>query len=663
MKKYVLLCLFFITILTQGMQASGCTLENDYVKLAIGNDGTFGLSGEGYRQNEGELGIYNKKRGVDYLTYGIYFDFFSVKVGNTIYANDNDEQYPGYPDRIRANKKNIITQDIVCNPSQNEAKSVTVFPKGIRVTHHFYLKSNNQKSAYIQIEVTVENRSSHEVDNIKYAKGIDPDPAETDTENSKGRASKSIPATDLVYSQGINSKAPLGIYTGDKHFHHNVAMIKMSQSGYLTYDPDVVLDEKSTNNTKEDDALYIAFDLGSFKPNEKKSFSFRYVLGESIDDAIDFASMKVDNANIKIRYRYIKNYEEITKGIIEIISKQKRTKKYDANFVASGIPEGIAIKIGDNLLTKDAPKTTKPLHVNQKNGHAKVNISVLRNGLFKEKRSFKIDLTIKAEKAKDISFSPDTATFSFLPVPRKIEFKIDNGLTSIPLTQLKDSPPVRIKILADGKEISPEEYKEFDLDIDVDGLSSDDGVDPKTHHYYVKLLPEFPLCRTKTGSIPIKISVDEGFFPGDQSEKTLYVNIQDVSWWEKCREVIINTLIVLFVLWYLFCILVRKDKFNRYQTLSCVIADDDDYQVPTDSHFSDDVPWWQKLIPCKAEWVWYHNILFIADNGVNVKISKKQSAHFDIDVAVPVDKDGTIRLRPNVVITVSYYKCTYRLRK
>ena len=123
------------------------------------------------------------------------------------------------------------------------------------------------------MQVTIANTSANTINDVKYARGIDPDvdsnglPGSTSsTNNVKGGGG--IGAGDIVLATGPVSGRVIGLYT-DSSFTHNTGV-----TGWTT-DPSTYL--SGTNVGNGDQTIGVGFDLGNFVAGQSKTFSFAYV--------------------------------------------------------------------------------------------------------------------------------------------------------------------------------------------------------------------------------------------------------------------------------------------------------------------------------------------------------------------------------------------------
>ncbi|MCB0753356.1 MAG: hypothetical protein KDC52_17930, partial [Ignavibacteriae bacterium] len=180
----------------------------------------------------------------------------------------------------------------------------------------------------------------------------------------------------------------------------------------------------------------------------------------------------------------------------------------------------------------------------------------------------------------------------------------------------------------------PEELSKMKLKLDVDGINYKIHKDKKSQQISVQLLPEFPLCLTKTGDVNIKLDITKGIYPNDKSSHSLTYEIIDVTFWEKCKNVIINGLIILFIIWYVFG-LIKRNKFCKRQSLVMQPQNsyDDTYRRRERSYLlKKRVTLLQKLIPYRSDRVKIDGTLYIASESCDsVYVKNSPGSGYKVD--------------------------------
>jgi len=192
-------------------------LSSEYIKLSVNPQS--GTLGTGLQLDESGL-VYDD---AEYLNkIGIPFEFFSLKIGSKVYANDNAE---GYEDKrfkgkwplsgLRENSQNIPK---TVRKNGETVTSITTLPGIFRITHIYEIgqnrnllnksrkKSNQEKN--IAVEVKIENLSAKSM-TMTYTRGIDMDPPDFKTKNSMGYQEYGkmiVPKQNIVYT--VSAKHP-----------------------------------------------------------------------------------------------------------------------------------------------------------------------------------------------------------------------------------------------------------------------------------------------------------------------------------------------------------------------------------------------------------------------------------------------------------------------
>lgn len=263
-----------------GILASGI-LQNRYVKFGYSDDGTLGVDGGA------KPGIQYDPTGnreffdsADSLTPGSPFEGFSVKVGTTLYSENNDNG-AGADHGTSILGINQTTEGV------DTFGSVTfvTLAGGLRIEQTYSL--TNVDSKVITMAVTVENVSGETVSAVSYARYTDPDvdsndlPGATSSTNNTIGA-EGIDAEDIVLATGPTSGRVIGLYSNSS-FDHATGV-----SDDWSSDPADYLSGVNTGPAS-DAVIGIGFDLGDFAVGESKSFSFAYVFAASaaeLDDSI-----------------------------------------------------------------------------------------------------------------------------------------------------------------------------------------------------------------------------------------------------------------------------------------------------------------------------------------------------------------------------------------
>lgn len=250
--------------------ASGI-MKNKYVKFGYSDNGTLGYGGSskpGIQYDKD--GTYNFLDTADFLTPGSPWEMFAVKIGSSAYVNNNASGATAGQMTTTLKSTNLTT-------SGNDTYGSITYEStvgGLKITQVYSL---GQTSQVISMQVTIENVSGSTVNDVKYARGTDPDvdsnglPGSTSSTNNV-RGATGIDAQNIVLATGPVSNRVIGLYT-DSSFTHNTGV-----TGWST-DPSSYL--SGTNVGNGDNTIGVGFDLGSFVAGQSKTFSFAYVFAAS----------------------------------------------------------------------------------------------------------------------------------------------------------------------------------------------------------------------------------------------------------------------------------------------------------------------------------------------------------------------------------------------
>lgn len=254
-----------------GVLASGI-MRNAYIRFGYSDNGTLGYGGTQ------KPGIQYDKDGnrnfldtADFLTPGSPWEMFAVKIGSSTYVNNNSSGATG-------GQMTTILKDTsgLTTSGADTYGSITYESTagGLKITQTYTL---GQTSQIISMQVTIQNVSGSTINDVKYARGTDPDvdsnglPGSTSSTNNV-RGASGISANDIVLATGPVSGRVIGLYT-DSSFTHNSGV-----TGWTT-DPSTYL--SGTNVGNGDNTIGLGFDLGSFVAGQSKTFSFAYVFAAS----------------------------------------------------------------------------------------------------------------------------------------------------------------------------------------------------------------------------------------------------------------------------------------------------------------------------------------------------------------------------------------------
>jgi len=652
---------FWLLITSFSIFAKHETLDNGIVKLSINEWGTIGQGDEGINitgTDHKAFGDWLVYQNVDYLTEGIPFEMFSLKIDNDkLFANDSAGSKKGYgiwhPSRFRENNDNIVSK-LTINRNRKSITAITEESQLFNIKHVYQLDDDR-----ITINVNVENISDFSSKYI-YTRGIDMDPGGTVSTIKRGGVDKEgnpIPSQDFIYSYNSEPATypyPLTMYTQEE-IPHDTYILNFEEKKLLKVDPNpnrdykylycsgclydpVIISKFSLSSLNGiDGVIYMSFDLGNIEPNESKSFTFYYIFGKDILDVIrklpvvSAPEMLINTINID--YKYV-DYEELQDDYSITIKqiggdKDDSLHKGSIEWDGKNLPKGVKFKFkGDENTISDSDPIINNILFNY---DKEIPFTVHRNKDFrlKEKTEYSFKITDSStNKTSEVKFF-------IQPISRNLTIKtsIDGPvpLLKIPLDEIKESETIKVEIFDNDKLITGEQLSDFELDILVDGLNAEATISADKMYLNLKLNPELPLCTSSIGIMPITLKIDKGFYPNDQGAKNLKVEITDVYWWNKCKVPVISIGAAIILFWYLFG-LYSRDKFCRVQQISSSLMLDDEEIITGIYKFKKKMAWWRSLIPYRSDRVKIENMHFIATQTCNaVYIDKKSQSGLIID--------------------------------
>ncbi len=642
----------WLMVLSSSVLAKYETLDNGIVKFSVNELGSIGVGIKEDADGKKAWMIYDN---ADYVRPGYPFEMFSLKTTNTLLVSDSA--------RMQAEENTSYTLTKV-----NSSILATAIKKNQFHIDHTY----KVEGEMISIEVSIKNLSE-QPQHFIYTRGIDMDPrADIDKKyyssiSKKGLkdGNKAFKKDDIIFTVPKVSpkKYPLALFVSpDEKTPHTSYILdyhkgnKGADCPGCFYDPNQ-LAKYSMDEFYGDGIIYMSFNLGMLKKNELKKFKFYYIFSKDIPNLIKnlpvVSKTKISTGSIKIKYKNTINYENVSTN--SLVMNQiggdpdkylhKAFLKWSVGMMSS-LPDGIKLEINGHSLSKNQKQIPFEFYYNKP-----IKFEILRNKDFRLPSEKTIELEVILDKRivdkKEIQEKGElnTVKLTIKPIKRTITFKTNSPNNSTSILDLKNSEALEIEISADGKKIiDPDELKKFKLDIDLEGINYKLTKNENTHKVSLKLLPEFPLCRTQTGDININITVDKGFYPHDEGHYILNYHITDASsFWEKCKEFIIGVLIALLILWYLFG-LIRRNKFCKRQAIVKEgVKDDDGFVLRRDSSYNlkKRVKFLQKLIPYRADRVKLDGIIYIASESCSsVYIAKNSQSSLKIDYQ-EIDKPGT----------------------
>ncbi|WP_416192422.1 autotransporter outer membrane beta-barrel domain-containing protein [Neisseria sp. CCUG12390] len=292
--KKIALCLALST-LPAISSADTITIEGDYVRTAVSDQGTLGSNGAN------PPGMQYDKNGTrnfgidDYLTPGTPFQIFSVKTNETGLQTNNN-----------TGSQAIST---VSGPTDTSTGTVSSATWSGKHLDYYTVKNDysvDKTEQGIRVETTL--TASQDLTGVKFATALDPDP-DVNTYHSyhttNGRGTSKFAASDWVHSLGKQTGLPVGIYSTSAYTHNTGV-----SSGWST-DPDFYLSGKMDGDG--DYTIGMGFDIGTLNRGKSANLVYYYLMGEKLDDVVAPPSSKPSTpsakSNIDLRKPYYEGYQ------------------------------------------------------------------------------------------------------------------------------------------------------------------------------------------------------------------------------------------------------------------------------------------------------------------------------------------------------------------
>lgn len=265
MKKNILLkssALVLAMSVTSAM-ASPVIMQGDFISTAVSDDGTLGFGGTtppGLLHDATGTGTFAD----DYLTPGSPWEIFSISSDQSgLLTNNNDGS-----DDMSGTLTDISGASVYDNAVNWSATIGSLFT----VSTDTYF---NQGDERISFSTTIS--ALVDLSNLTFLRAIDPDPdfasGSHDTDN--GRGFGSLLPQDWVHSVGTVTGLTLGLFSDSSVTHNTGISEPWSDS------PDDYL--AGTDDGNGDNAIGIAFDIGSLLAGTSTTFDYHYVMGDQID--------------------------------------------------------------------------------------------------------------------------------------------------------------------------------------------------------------------------------------------------------------------------------------------------------------------------------------------------------------------------------------------
>jgi hypothetical protein len=277
-------------------------LQGDFIEVGIHSAGSFGTNANapaGFHPTNGGLGFVVDP-GKDGWTVGTppkSGDFFmpgTPEEGWTVEwnsANGTERNFSNYG-RVSGT---AVTPTRVQETSSGDTRSAvwegtaTSGSDSLKITQTVHFKKSDQ---FFVISVTLTNTGTTTLNNVQYMRNVDPDQEQPLTGNfttdnyvvyqpphpgvtagTSGNTNKA-----LVVGRGLNFGIPLGLGAIDPR-------ATVSTEGFSNRDPDAIINSPvapSINSPiRADQAIVIAFDLGTLAPGQSVTFDYVYILNQA----------------------------------------------------------------------------------------------------------------------------------------------------------------------------------------------------------------------------------------------------------------------------------------------------------------------------------------------------------------------------------------------
>jgi len=256
---------------------NGILLENRYVATCVSKDGTFG---NGYNL----LGMTFNPNGIgtvtahDYLRPGTPWEFFSISLNGKNYFHNNNSGNSNIPTTITP--LNRWTPNAVQYHEGGVISSSKIKGANLHITQKYTIDPTARE---IIIRVEMYNAGNKPINDLYYARGLDPDqdrPNTFKTLNLRGGNFSElapIAPNNLVQAYGYKSELSVALYSVDP-IPHNTCISNPS----WTMNPIDIYTACPVNYNYGDSTINIGFNLGTLKPKERKVFSFKYLFEKRI---------------------------------------------------------------------------------------------------------------------------------------------------------------------------------------------------------------------------------------------------------------------------------------------------------------------------------------------------------------------------------------------
>jgi len=244
--------------------ATPVILDGDFVKTAISDDGTLGYGGNtspGLLHDASGTGSF----GLDYLTPGSPWEIFSVytdQSGLLVNNNAGSDSISG------------VVSDISGTSSYDNAANWTgTFGSFFSISTDTYFNDGDERVSFSTTITALDDLTG-----LAFLRAIDPDPdnySGGSPSTVNGRGFGSLLPEDWVHSVGSISGLTLGLFS-DSLVAHNTGV----SAPWSTNPADYL---SGNNDGNGDNAIGIAFNIGSLNSGSSSTFDYHYVMGDKLD--------------------------------------------------------------------------------------------------------------------------------------------------------------------------------------------------------------------------------------------------------------------------------------------------------------------------------------------------------------------------------------------
>jgi hypothetical protein len=344
--------------------------------------------------------------------------------------------------------------------------------------------------------------------------------------------------TSPIMLDGLSSKLSVTAVVADKNISLNPALTKNAMEGVIT--------AVAGQQILSAEAKYPGYFL--LKSN------ILTISGKACAEKVNAGIQSSEGEPISLSYIWADSMNQGAKSSL-VVTNDGSTPEGHYTITASGLPKGVELSILGKTVSQQQPS----MEIDIPHG-TPVEVAFLRNRDFREDKKFTVKLTASTDRK--VKWLQQEVAYMIQPVPRSISGQLSGPAWSVPVDELESLQPVTVDCIADKKPVAADELMHWKVTGEADGIDLSILKDEKTQT--VDITPKAKwgfICFTKVGVMPVQLKL-HGPFPGEETEITTSVTIQDIPWWKKWSGVISLVLTVLFLAWYLIGLL-RKERFSR----------------------------------------------------------------------------------------------------